>query len=1475
MADLRLNKTNTASVGMQKDADPQVLKEGQYINAINARLNTHTGNLPFITNEPANINCLNLPLEIIGNIKLPSGKFAIFSTDDFQGEVGIFDEKTCDYQRKVRSTCLNFNKKNLIRGVSKSNFDCSEAIYFTDGINPRRYLNLDNIPYKFTQLDDECRTKEFTNELDCDELLIDKKISYPKIFTEFGTDGRLINGSYQVALAYTIAGQIATDWLGVTFPIKTFDHVPRGRSIEVKLENLDTEFDGFTLALISTVDGSTSVDRVGDYNISETNVVITNAGKSSVNTTLITLDEIVNKRPVYGTADDVVSTSQYLFWSSPSSKDELDYQADAMQISTKWVAYKLPKDYYRKGGTLVGYMRDEVYAFGIQWLYPTGDWSSVYSIGGRLPYGKEIKPASGQDVYEKSAEVCDIEELPKYFQVYNTARLTKRYTVPTDFCNPTIIAEGEMAYYESIETYPNNNIFGDNKCKPIRHPKFPDCSVIHHHEGTSPIILGVRFENIKKPNGVTGYRILRSDRTGNRSVIAKGLLFNTGTYEDNGSEWMYPNYPYNDLRTDPFLSLTQTKFNGSESDYNQLGTFSRTKVTFHSPSTGFNKPQLGTELKIESEQIGQVEGKFEEVYRHPKYKMITNFSYGIAAAVAAGSALLAVKGRKCVTAGVQPGGVDGAPRPFSYAVECETELMGKIGVPGAIIPVPNIAGIAIAFGYYFALGLQTVVNLIKTLSSWEQFAYQYNSNSFYSDYTFATTGNRRRRINYGQYLIPGNQDINGVKMNNFNRESSVYLELNQPLKDPNTKDTSRNTISGFGLCNNPTSSVFSTSSSYYGSIKRKVLNQYGQINAIRYLDTGIVNDITEDEFLTSKDTFGGDTYVCRVTEKRKLTYFLNWPFDVPDGWEWDYRKYANIPYPRYWLDGTEFDFGDMARLRTPSSKHNLDCYRRGNGLFMVKDRYMYLFNSGVIDYFAESEYCTDYRDWEDTIEGRHYDWHSYTSLTEMFRSDKIQFDNRFIFDKVYLKQLNENFIPKQSTDFDPNNDCFTNYPNRIIYSLPAQKEQIRDNWLIYPGLNYFDFGTENGRLTTVKNFGKERLVFLFDRSSPFITLGVNTLQTDQGTQILLGDGGVFARQPQELLETDYAYGSCENRTWVSTHFGGFYPSQEQGRVFKFDGSQIQDISRNGMYWWFKEHLPSKTLRDYPEFIHKDNTLVGVGVISVFDNTDEVYYLTKIDYEIKPEWKDVTAYDPIKDEWRVRGIKIDFRDPLIFSDASFTVSYDPKREAWVSFHDWHPSSIVQTEKHFITSKDKSLWKHNDSVEKYCNFYGEDKPFEVEISYNNGQQTSTLSSIEYSLESYIYSNRTDKFHDKNFNFDQLIVYNTEQTSGNLILEKKPKTMLSPFPIFKNNSATVEYEKVEQKYRVNYLFDIVKDRNNGKELIKTLSNGYRKIVNKVAVDYSKESKKPFRHNFGNLILRRTISDNKQMIFKWINEKQVISPR
>ncbi len=267
------------------------------------------------------------------------------------------------------------------------------------------------------------------------------------------------------------------------------------------------------------------------------------------------------------------------------------------------------------------------------------------------------------------------------------------------------------------------------------------------------------------------------------------------------------------------------------------------------------------------------------------------------------------------------------------------------------------------------------------------------------------------------------------------------------------------------------------------------------------------------------------------------------------------------------------------------------------------------------------------------------------------------------------------------------------------------------------------------------------------------------------------------------------------------------------------------------------------------------------------------------------------------------IPITLCDPYYFEDASWTISYDVKNKQWLSFHDWHPSFMLPSKRHFLTTNNlcngagTSLWRHNDRWDSFCNFYNNYYPFEIEYGVSTGMTTTTLRSVEYYLEAYKYStNGQDKFHVLDYNFDAAIVYNSEQISGLLNLNLKSKTnpfMYLNYPIASGFGYTdILFSKEEQKYRFDQFNDITKDRgefNNVENiLITTKDNGYVWYVNPNSVDYFKPAtqRKKFRHNNSKVLLRKnpitttktgeTIGrDDVKMIFKFINTKYQISQK
>ena len=59
---------------------------------------------------------------------------------------------------------------------------------------------------------------------------------------------------------------------------------------------------------------------------------------------------------------------------------------------------------------------------------------------------------------------------------------------------------------------------------------------------------------------IVGFKIVRGDRSVNKSIVAKGILRNVGEYTREEQSFYFPNYPYNDLNEDPFLTTTNNAY---------------------------------------------------------------------------------------------------------------------------------------------------------------------------------------------------------------------------------------------------------------------------------------------------------------------------------------------------------------------------------------------------------------------------------------------------------------------------------------------------------------------------------------------------------------------------------------------------------------------------------------------------------------------------------------------------------------------------------------------------------------------------------------------------------------------------------------------------------------------------------------------------------------------------------------------------
>lgn len=623
---------NTATTGLNLDQTVNQLPKGALTYALNAAVENFDANSVNYQNEPGNELCFNFPegYQLIGSHSIFEKNKHIFflaNPNTSQSEIGYMDNNNCEYKTLVNSPCLNFNINYPIHKVVHKITNCDTEIYWTDGLNPRRYLDIDNIPYIQSYSSDLC-DPQYTQEVDCNQLQMQPNFSIPQLdITNVVSGGDLTAGTYQFAIQYSDAnGYGYSSYYSVTNPTPiadpelttpNFDYQV-GKSIEISISNLDVtgQWEYFNLAVIKTVNAITSVELVGTYFIDSPSKQLTYTGQNQTQIRL-SISDIFEKFPYYDVAQDVTVVRDVLVWDQLTSIDKVNYQKIANQITLQWQSYRIPNtETYAdelNATNLRGYLRDEVYAFEIVFLLKNGKQTDGFHIPGRAANGNDLFPVSPTNNDFIGTPDPNTGTSP-WWKIYNSATVTgfsPEYSTSPDYKGN--YQYGEFAYWESTDTYPCNElVWGDLANKPIRHHKFPDALISPVYESalfTTPSQMVVQKDAIfplgvkvdlsqiailiassdltqEQKNNIEGFKIVRGDRSTNKSIVAKGILRNVGIYDREGTKYYYPNYPYNDLSVDPFLLKENNAFTANSKDGTNTTCRNFTVTVTNLPASG-------------------------------------------------------------------------------------------------------------------------------------------------------------------------------------------------------------------------------------------------------------------------------------------------------------------------------------------------------------------------------------------------------------------------------------------------------------------------------------------------------------------------------------------------------------------------------------------------------------------------------------------------------------------------------------------------------------------------------------------------------------------------------------------------------------------------------------------------------------------------------------------------------------------------
>ena len=1147
--------------------------------------------------------------------------------------------------------------------------------------------------------------------------------------------------------------------------------------------------------------------------------------------------------------------------------------------------------------------KKQTYTATCTFTYPDlGNCSAVpYKYGLFSHWESALKYPCNKDLFDSSWLEIDPDSIPVDFRAE-----FEDYYVQGGSAAPVLDTNG---YYVLTSE-------ADFMDKPIRHYKFPDNRVapfMSDYSGNPgdfkastiyPIGFFLSndvinaFLDIAVSNGlltaeerfkITKYEIFRGDRSVDKSVLAKGLMFDMYQYysEDDQKNIQYPNYPLNSLGLDE-LNVVGHPFN----------SVSNNRFTFHSPDIHFYKPTLGKELSIEGYQFGKSQTIFDEVRDYPTYVLLGKKAYSVATTLAITEASLEI-----------------FLQVIDYTINATAA--GTVYGAAASIIIAVAAGIFITVQGLFKVGeyryrwLETFKNIGKP----QNFAYYSATLGYYNNFLANDVVNSRLRgLTVSQYIKPGNWIVadevlgSSYNINNIDREDSVFLttgsgfNVEYPTQyvnyDTYGSYSSRLRYEGTGR----SGAFVRNAASPYVALKQYLPEQFGSIDSVEWIFTNYCGVLSEDNSCDA--IFGGDTYISRFALKRKLPFFTTSAYGLAPLTPYKHSEYFNInpnyTDGRYYLDyELNDDDYNISTFVFPEnkSKYNLDYMDTDSKFYVKTPAKFYVYSYGIPYFLVESTINVNFRYAKREAFENFYPNISDTIDFTQESNISIKQPNTYFYNDIY--SLGHSKYPYYTLHSSFDTDLWkdlNNLENAVIYSRQDNSEStLTDPWLVYKPLDFYNFPASYGKLTMLDGIESEQVLGIFENG--FTVFGAIDQIKDRVApdQSALGTGGIFTGRNINFNKTDLGYAGSQNTAKISCEFGHFWADAKRGKVFQLgpNAASLDDITV-GLTKWFKEHLPFKILQSFPD-VDTDNTYKWFGITMGWDDRLKRLFITKKDF--KPNGNvcfsagaffSTTGYDSVIAAYQASGYtyqgiidcklqftrgeevlrvdldEVEITDSEFFTDCSFTIGYDPQEKSWVSYYSFKPNYYITYPDYFQTginySEDVSeigLWSHYPFISSYQVFYGKRYPWILEVMQPSSITDSVLHSVEYWMETKKFYNRYDFSDIVGVGFNKAYIYNNHQNSGLLNIvsqEENNAYQMMQYPIHNSDSADILQSETNGRYAFNHFYNLVRKERSGLPLWRYDCPQILKELNLDLLDFRNNYKDRLR---GDYFLVRFIQD------------------
>ncbi len=894
-----------------------------------------------------------------------------------------------------------------------------------------------------------------------------------------------------------------------------------------------------------------------------------------------------------------------------------------------------------------------VYSRDVQNLSVTSSWESIdrnkiqiykASCSYTIPKVGDCAPrpyARGTFAFWES-----IEKYPPNKELYDSSNLI---ITPTDLQGLTNEDKELFKKYFVVSsgseyTLKSNTDFTCDS--PIRHFKFPDNSVSSFMTDITvaassdalifpigiyldPEIVSAMLQVAYNNNLITseqlldieGYEILKGDNSVHKSVIASGLGYDMYKYNQKERDYYYANYPHNDLGKDPLHYHSEE--NKSIIDH-PFGGIKNNKYSFLSPDLFLTRITIPTEVVLSGYQTGTSSLTFQDVDEHPKWTLLGKKAKKTAEYLALTETILDIL--------VKTG--DLLSQTWFMVGFADGMSMGAIGAAIALTGMTINSFVDYGKLRYEWLKIFDDLGTAYNFASYgvsHGYHNQFLKNESEANYLRAIP--LRKYMRDGRYTYRDESSKEEIFVNNFQREHSVFLSTGDEAYSFNysedyisvdnnheAENSSRTLLSLHGCASEAV--IKGTVGSPYLTLKNYIPDQFGGIDSIKWLTTGYSEKIGRRDNCDIM-ILGGNVCISRFAWKRKIPMFKKNIVGTADKIPFNYGDYKNIGFPVYFCNyksDSETEFLGIIPAPDIDSELNFDsCGSYKNGFYIKPPAKMYLFYYGIADFLVESEINCNFRYAQNSQKEFFYPQAGDVVDWTQEKNVPIKEPNRLFYNNSYSQQVSNTPYKVLDRGYSKKEwEKRTIQDNAVVYSeMDNSENDISDPWLTYKPLNWYEFPTKYGKLIQLKGVESESIIGRFENQLVKFN-SLDKLQTTGGASIELGNAGIFAGRPVEYMTTDLGYSGTQHSDMVNTPYGNFFVDAKRGQVFQRAGDELVAISDrtgqqpSGLKNWFREQLPFKILKKFPE-TDIDNKYKGIGISMGWDAREERVFLTKKDY----------------------------------------------------------------------------------------------------------------------------------------------------------------------------------------------------------------------------------------------------------------------